>query len=394
MRSGSIGWIKRIVASRTFLYAAAAAVLLLVSVHYLISQPAGLSAQELAAKNSSQSLSQIINHPLNAPHRLLAYGFHALHLSWRTALRLSSISFGLVFVLSFYSLAAAWFAKSIGLMGTLVLAATPLVIVASRQGSAEIMYMAPITLMAAYAWTLRSDNKALGLGSLLALSAIFIYTPGLIWWLAGGLIAARKKLAAAAETVSPPVMAAACLISLLLLSPLLIALAKDWTLIKPLGLVPAHFAAPLTVLKETAWMAIALFVKAPYHSLFILGRLPVLNVVQTALLAIGVYALWSAARAKLAILLAALVLAVVAAGINNDISRLIIGLPAAGLLVCAGLRYLYIEWRGIFPRNPVARGLALTLMAVVVTVQLLFGIRYGAIAWPHTAGTKNSYVLK
>jgi hypothetical protein len=140
-------------------------------------------------------------------------------------------------------------------------------------------------------------------------------------------------------------------------------------------------------------MTYALFVNTPHHSPFIISRLPLFNIVADAMLAFGAYAMWSVARRKLAVLAAAIVYAVLAAGLNDNVSLLAFGIPAAVVIMCAGLRFLYIEWRRIFPRNPLAKTLAYSLMWLVVLIQLAFGIRYALIAWPATSDTKSTYVL-
>jgi hypothetical protein len=89
-----------------------------------------------------------------------------------------------------------------------------------------------------------------------------------------------------------------------------------------------------------------------------------------------------------------LVFSIAAAGINQDLKFLTLGLPAVGLIVAAGLRYLYIEWRSVFPRNPLPRALALVLMSTVVGLHVWLGLRYSLIAWPHTVDTRQTYVIK
>jgi hypothetical protein len=276
----------------------------------------------------------------------------------------------------------------------LIIAGTPLLLVAARQGSAEVMYISVAAIMAVYVWMLRTDKKDLSLICLLVVCSIFAYTPGIILWLLAGAIIGRKKLADSFSQASPPAVAAGLALSGVILVPLIIAAVGDWTILKPLFLIPAHLPSPITVLKKIAWAAIALFVEAPTHNNLILSRLPVLNILQDALLVFGLYALWKAAKAKLVVIILAVGYAVIAAGVDDNYSLLVLGLPALAVAVCAGLRYLYIEWRSIFPRNPVAHGLAMTLMWAVVLVQLLFGIRYAVVAWPVTTDTKNAYVLK
>jgi hypothetical protein len=75
---------------------------------------------------------------------------------------------------------------------------------------------------------------------------------------------------------------------------------------------------------------------------------------------------------------------------------LILGLclPALAILSAAGLRYLYIEWRSIFPRNPLPLSFALVIISLLVGLQVAYGLRYSLVAWPHLAATKQLYVLK
>jgi hypothetical protein len=272
--------------------------------------------------------------------------------------------------------------------------ATPLFLISSRQGTPVVMYLSIAIIMAVYIWTLRAQNKDLGLVLLFVISALAFYTPGIALWLAGAAAISRKKLTDTLSLVSPAAITAAILMGFLLLVPLALALVSNWHLVRLLVPLPAQFAEPLTILKETVWMALAVFVKTPYHTDLILARLPILNIVQDALLIFGGYALWQAAPKKLMAFIAAAVFAIIAAGVNNDLSLLTLALVPLAIIVCAGIRYLYIEWLGVFPLNPVARGLALTMLWAAVIIQLLFGIRYAVAAWPVTKDTKAAYMLK
>lgn len=394
MRSGLIGRVRRLILNPWFLSVAIALAAILLLVNSLGNNPAGLSPQEASARESAASISQILHNPVNAPHKLLAYGLHTAGLNWKPALRASSAFYSLLFISCLYILLRGWFGKSIGLLGTLFFAATPIFLVLARQGTAAVLLFAPIVLIAIYMRLPKIEKVSFGFAALAVTGALCLYVPGMIWWIITGLILGRKKISALSEGLAPSVITAAVLFCLLLIVPLGLALVNDWTIIKQLALVPDQFAKPLTELKDVAWMAGAIFVKAPYHSDYILGRLPLINIIQIALLVFGGYALWSASRKKLFILTANILFAILAAGINNRLVLLALGLPAISVIVGAGLRYLYIEWRGVFPRNPAARGVALSLMAAVVVVHLLFGLRYALVAWPNSAPTKSTYVLK
>jgi hypothetical protein len=141
-------------------------------------------------------------------------------------------------------------------------------------------------------------------------------------------------------------------------------------------------------------MLTGLFIKTGRTDSLIVARLPLLTILLVALMIFGIYAMWTAAQSKARWLALGVVYAIVAAGFNNDIVLLALGLPAIIIFAAAGLRYLYIEWRSIFPRNPVPKTFALVLIALVAMTQLYFGLRYALSAWPNTPATRAAYVLK
>ncbi len=361
---------------------------------HLGSQPGGASPLENAAVIHSRSFHSISENPLSAPHDILSFVLSKVgaHLFWT---RLSSVIWYLVWVAAFFSLARSMFGNVIGLVGAVIWAATPLFLIAGRQSSAEIMLAAPILIMAIHSRLGRpSSETSLALPSLIVFSALTLYIPGMVWWLAGAAIVGRKKLGEAFQSVPAPKLYISFIAGVVLAAPLVLAIALDWQLIKPLALVPGHWQSIVGELKNIGWMGSAWFVKTPFHSPLIIDRLPLFNIVQAALLVFGAYALFKAARNKAWALVAAMAFASVAAGLNDNISLLLLGFPAAGLFIATGLRYLYVEWRGVFPRNPAAKYLAIVLIALIGAVQMLFGIRYALVAWPDSVATRDTYVIK
>lgn len=386
------GWLTR--ANLLIVVASVLIIAALAWVFYPGNMPSGFSKAEQAAKISSSSLSNISYNPVNAPHKLLLYGLQKTGSAGHTSLRLVSVFFALLFAGCFYYLVRSWFGKSIGLMATLIFCLSTFFIIAAKQASGEIMYFTPLAVMAAYLWFTRTDQKNLVLIVLMTVVGIALYVPGMLWVLLGALAFSWKKLVAKTEDVPAAYVACGFLILGMLILPLGIAIINDWRIIKPLALVPSQISEPLQLIKNTVWMASALILRAPHGSLFVLGGLPLLNMIMTALFIFGIYALFKAAKKKMLSLVLALVLAITAAGVNNNLSLLFLGLPAAGIMMAAGLRYLYIEWKGVFPRNPIPKSLALILMTLLVGVQLVYSLTYTMSAWPNASSTKNSYVIK
>jgi hypothetical protein len=359
MLSGLIGWLRQTLANPIFIYLFISVVLFLSLGHYLGTHPAGFSSAELITKNASQNPTQLLKDPINAPHNLVAYALHLAGISWRTSIRLGSALIWIAFTLCFFWLVKGLFGRAIGLMGTAVFAATPLFLVMGRDGSGEILLYSAVVILAIYSWLVKSELSRWGLAALLIFGSLLAYVPGMLVWLAAAAIVFQKKIRVLFEDTEPLVIGTAVLVSILILIPLGMALFKDWTL-----------------------------------SPFLIGRLPVLSVTADALLVFGSFALWSAARLKLAAYAAAVAYAVILAAINDNVNILAFAVPILAVIMTAGLRYLYIEWRKIFPRNPLAKNLALTLMWLIVLVQLIFGLKYAVSAWPSTTDTRSAYVLK
>jgi hypothetical protein len=252
-----------------------------------------------------------------------------------------------------------------------------------------------IVIMAAYAWLIKTeDHKNIAWLVLAFLAGLFIYVPGLVWWLAAAIILGRRKLSSAIAEIPTWVIALGAALFTAMLVPAAISITKDWHVLEDFALIPRHFAPPLEIVKRIGWMISALAVKTPYHSLLIIGRVPFLDIIQLALLAFGAYAMSVAARGKSLALVATIAFATIVAALNANLYLLALGLPAIAVFMAAGLRYLYIEWRGIFPRNPIPKSLALALMIALVSVQCIYGLSYGLLAWPHAPSTKTAYVLK
>jgi 4-amino-4-deoxy-L-arabinose transferase-like glycosyltransferase len=376
-------------------YIAIIVVLGFISFYHIAAAPKGLSQAEASSRDTSLSLRSIANNPINAPHKLVIWVAHKLSFDSYSALRFSSVLFGLLFGLCFYVLARVWFGKTVGLLSTAVFLSTPLFIIAARQASAEVMWFAPVLLMTVYSWLLRTKkHKKLAWLCLMVAAGLFVYTPGLIWWLAGALLVSWSKLRAIIATIPRQFVIVGIALLVLLLIPAIVASVKDWHIARELALLPAHWQSPLSVLKHIAWMPIALAIRAPFHTSLIISRLPVLDIIQIALLVFGLYAMWTAAKNKARILILSICFSIVAAGINNDSSLLILSLPGIAVFIAAGLRYLYIEWRSVFPNNPIPKSLALALMTCLVLIHVTFGLTYSLIAWSHTVATKHTYVLK
>lgn len=355
----------------------------------------GLSLAEISARSSSSSLSAIVDNPLNAPHHLLQYLF--THLGGNSAfyLRLPSAILALLLMWSFYYLVRTWFGKIIGALSTIVAASSPLVILSARSATPEILLLSSLAVLATYTWLKRTKTKKDAAWIILCvLAAGIIYVPGGLWLLIFSLVFGRNLLERVLSKVNSHYKVLGIFLALLIIAPLFYGLFKHPGLIRPLLLIPGDWPFVVDILKQFGWAISALILRAPSHIDLIIARLPVLDATQIVLLIFGIYAMGRLARAKSYSLASLIILALVASSINHNITYLMLGLPAIFVFVAAGLRYLFVEWRTVFPRNPIPKYLALSLMSLLVILHAAYGLNYSLSAWPNTDSTKNVYVLK
>ncbi len=354
----------------------------------------GLSQAESASRQSSSSLDNIISDPTFAPHKLVQLGFQSAGQSGAFWMRLSSVLFALALLLFFYTLLRLWFGRLVSLLGTMLLAGTPFIILSARSATPYILLLTPIALLASYVWFSKTDKKTLAWFTLMVVLGVALYTPGTIYFVLLGSLIFRKKLVHLLAPMRSWVVISLFAIPLLFMAPIVMASIENPSVVKSLMLIPSELANSTEVMKSTAWAGLSLFwMTRDSHSL-VIGRLPMLNALQIVLGLFGLYAMWTRARRELYLLIGMFVLGIITAGVFNNLLYLILSLPAACILSAAGLRYLYKEWRTVFPLNPLPKALAVLLMVTVVGLHLLIGTRYSLVAWPSTLATRSTYVIK
>lgn len=353
----------------------------------------GLSPTEISARSSSSSLRLIADNPLYAPHKIIAYSVQKIFGHGALALRGVSVVLAIILLTCFYLLAKEWFGKTIGFFATLLLAATPWFVLLARSAGPEILLLTPIVVLTSYYWLIRSKSRSAWLALLIS-SGLVVYLPGGVFLILLSAVFARKSLNHAAQAYGSISKIVGALVLLIILAPLVYVGIKNPSTLKPLLLIPAIWPSAVVAAKTTAWDVLALFWRAPLHADFIIGRRPMFSGAQIVLALFGGFALLRLAKSKLYLLLAMIVFGILAAGINRNLALLSFVLPAISLSVAGGLRYLYIQWRSVFPKNPLPKYFALTLIASLVAIHIFYGLHYSLVAWPNSSATRSTYVLK
>jgi 4-amino-4-deoxy-L-arabinose transferase-like glycosyltransferase len=362
----------------------------------LASLTPGLGPAEYAARQSGQNTANILDRGINAPYFLWQHSISKVIVGNEFfSLRLSSVLIGLGVLAALYSLLRNWFGRNTAIISVLIFSATPWFVLSCRTAGPDAMYFWPIVLLAIfYKWLKAGGGAGYWWIALCAGAGIGLYTPGIVWLVLIGSIVLRRSIRVNLKKVNLPYMICGIFIGLVLLVPLVQALAAEPTRLKVLFLIPPYWPNGVEILKSIGWSASSLVWRLRYSLDITVDRLALFNILQVSLAVFGAYALSNRAR-RLTLALAGLLLfSILAAGLNHNTYLLSLGMLSIAVFLTAGLRFLYIEWRRIFPLNPFAKALSLGLISLVVATHVLYCLRYSLIAWPNTEATKSAFVLK
>lgn len=362
---------------------------------HLGSLPAGLSATEQAARNQSASLQHLWSNPINAPHNVLIYIFLKLGLRGLFWLRLTSVLWATIFVFAFFKLCRRWFGEFTAWLSTILFTATPLLLLTARSADASIMYLLPVCLAALYYGLLgRETPSRIQYLTLFGLVGLCLYIPGTFWLIMLGAILARNNLRRLTGYFPKKIRFTGLLVLLAIISPLIVLVWHSPAQLKTLALLPHGLPRFANLAKDEAWAVLGLFWHTNAHHTLQLGRLPLFNAAQLSLATFGVWAMRAKARAKLVGVLILCAVSTILVGLSGAHALNLLTLAGGSIVIAAGLRFLFLEWRSIFPLNPIPQALSVVLMCTLVGISAVYGFRYGLLAWPHTLSTTNAYMLK
>ena len=109
---------------------------------------------------------------------------------------------------------------------------------------------------------------------------------------------------------------------------------------------------------------------------------------------LGIYAYYNKRKLDRTKLIAGvLVLGTVLIGLQGSVSMILLA-PFVYLLITAGVAYLLDQWLTVYPRNPLARFIGVSLIILTVGLSCLFNLRHYFVAWPNAPATKQVYKYK
>lgn len=349
-----------------------------------------LSKVEVAFHSQISGIKPIIDDPLNAPYKVLSFGLEKIGFTGPFALRTVSALYGFITVVLFYYVVSRWHDKRTAIWGTLLFATSAWFLHNAR---VAIPAIAGTLLLAALAYGhwIRKTKRSAFVGILgILLATWLIYIPGLVWFvIIGGVWQSKKIGEHLKETkLSIPLV---ILLGVGLLAPLAIAISRQPELLKTMAGLPQQLPNPYDYFRHVLNVPFQIFFRGPDNPILWLGRLPLLDVFTVTMFIIGVYTYKQRLQLDRARILAGmLVVGALIVGLQGSLGIITLA-PAIYLIVTAGIGYLAKQWLSVYPRNPLARSIGMTLISIVVVLSCLYNLRQYFVAWPQAPATKKAY---
>lgn len=353
----------------------------------------GLSAGELVTAAAPVGWHGIYHQPLDLPVKLVrSVVFFLSPAHGQFLSRLPNAFFGGLAIISFTWLIRLWHGSRTAVLAGVLFAASAWVLHASRLTSSDVLYLwaTPTLLLVHMLLQKHSKQPIVWYGSLLVWGLI-LYIPGLIWLVALEVYLQKGVLRNSWRNFKSFAQKAIYIFAGLIWLPLLIIdLIRPDNFVNWLGF-PAHLASPLHLLKQFVAVPVHLFIRGPQYPDIWLARTPILDIFALVTCVLGIYFYAThgrATRSHLIGLFAGIGLILVGLGGPVGLSLLV---PLLYILAAAGIAYLLREWLHVFPANPLARGLGLGLIILVVSLSCIYNLRAYFVAWPHNETTRATF---
>lgn len=354
----------------------------------------GYSTSEATAYHAADSLKTIWDHPLNAPFEILVHGLRYLIPDNLIVVRLVSVLIGWLTLIVFTFVVFKWHGWRAAVMSSLLFGLSAWFLHVSRLGTPQSMFFGLFLLVGCGVW-LREKKAGLAAFLGLALSAVLLYTPGMIWFLGIGLILQLPSIDRAFKKQAGAVVLGSAFF-VAIMAPLVWHFYNFPTEIRAWLCLPTDWSNILHILRSIADVPQAIFFRAPVDNPeHWVGRLPVLSVFATVMALAGLYVYSRHIRlARVRIILLLVIFGAIVIGVSDGQIPITPLVPFIYLVAAAGLGYLIDIWYEVFPRNPLARALGMTVISLTLATACLYNVRSYFTAWPQANVTRILFTVK
>lgn len=358
----------------------------------VLSGDLGYSASEIAAHTHASQLSNIWHNPVFAPYYLLlwlptALGQHSL--LWG---RIISGVLAIIVITLSYFIFRSVYSSRVAYLSTILIALSTALLHSGHIGTPDILVPLAYTALFVTLPLYYKDVLPTRIVYFTALVlALVFYTPGMFWLIAAWLVFQYKTVGVILRKLSIRHRIGVSIVGLLVLAPLIYTATTHLaTTLQVLGL-PSHIPSVNQALNNLKELGLGLFWHyKPTDGLALKGA-PILNIVDTTLLLLGVATQFKRpfTRSNRFVLFTVLSTMVLVA--LGGVSYLMLQ-PVIYLLIAGGLYYLLYQWQRVYPINDIVRGLGVAIILTLIASSLIFHVRSFYIAWPRSNAVNTTFI--
>ncbi|HSX16036.1 MAG TPA: hypothetical protein VLF40_04555 [Candidatus Saccharimonadales bacterium] len=354
----------------------------------------GYSTNELQTFTSSTDWHKLVNNPVDLPYKLLVWLFSAIGHHSILAARVVAACFGTLAALTFFLVIRGWYTFRVAFLGTVLFATSAGFLHSARMGTAEILQMAVLGLLAFVGWYRenRDHRPLIGYG-LAAILALLWYVPGMLWLELFGALVAWKIVVHQLRRVPLKHTLGWSGVFLAVLAPLIYASVRDPGILLAAGGLP-NSLSDITHWPQNALDAVlSVGIRSDGNPLHWVGHVPLLNAAELVLGAIGLYYYVYQERSMQAwYLTGSVFICWLLISFHGSVGFAAV-LPLFYLFIIHGLDHFLVRWMTVFPRNPIARLTGIGVVSLLLFFSVLYQTRAYFVAWPHNTAVRAAYSL-
>ncbi len=349
------------------------------------------SAPEQSYVASISSGRELAKHPAYIVHKLPVYVLFKLHVHHLAAYRAISAVFASLAVVSCFFVLREWYTTRVAILTSWLFLSSAWVLHIGRLATPESSFLLLAPLLWAAVWLYNTTLRKCALLLLSFLCAASFYIPGFGWLLLVMALWQRARIWDELKAVPWWFRAICGLVIVAGLVPLVWAgINSPRELLLAAGL-PEHVPQPITLAANFISIPEQLVLRGPADPVRWLGRLPLLDIFSSCMLLLGLYSLryhLKLIRIQLLAVSSLLFALLITLGGPATITLL---MPAVYVLIAGGVAFMLQQWFAVFPRNPIARTIATSLISISILLVSYYHISQYFIAWPQTPATKAAF---
>ncbi len=354
----------------------------------LASQP---EQRYIASVSSGKELAK---HPVYIVHKLPVYVLFKLHVRSIAAYRAISAIFASLAVVSCFFVIREWYTNRVAILTTWLFLSSAWVLHVGRLATPEASFLLLMPLLWAAVWLYNTTLRKSALLLLSFLCAASFYIPGFGWLLLMTALWKRDRIWDELKVVPWWFQAICGLVIVVGLVPLAWAsVGSPRELLLAAGL-PNHVPHIRALAENLLGIPEQFFLRGPNDAVRWLGRLPLLDIFSSAMLLLGLYSMrYHLKVTRIQLLVGSSLLLALLITLGGPVTLTVLT-PAVYISIAGGVAFMLQQWFTVFPRNPIARTIATTIISTSILLVSYYHISHYFIAWPQTPATKQAFGLQ